>query len=140
MTEFLVCSRCEGLIPTTADACPHCERRGPWRRLAETTLGGALAVSLMACYGAAYPMPGPMTGPDETCSMDGDGDGDGFCQEDCDDTNRDVHPGAEDIPGDGIDQDCDGQDAVGDVVLEQDSAPDAPAPDPQMADPEEGQM
>ena len=30
---------------------------------------------------------------------------------DCDDSRADVFPGAEDIPGDGIDQDCQGGDA-----------------------------
>jgi arylsulfatase A-like enzyme len=43
-----------------------------------------------------------------------DHDGDGFSAPgggDCDDTRADVHPGAEDIPGDGIDQDCEGGDA-----------------------------
>jgi choline-sulfatase len=44
-----------------------------------------------------------------------DHDGDGFSARfgggDCDDTRADVHPGAEDIPGDGIDQDCEGGDA-----------------------------
>jgi hypothetical protein len=29
---------------------------------------------------------------------------------DCDDTNPDFHPGAEDSPGDGVDNDCDGKD------------------------------
>ncbi len=34
---------------------------------------------------------------------------------DCDDGDADVHPGAVDTPGDGIDQDCDGADAPGEV-------------------------
>jgi arylsulfatase A-like enzyme len=45
-----------------------------------------------------------------------DRDGDGFAARfgggDCDDARADVHPGAEDIPGDGIDQNCEGGDAV----------------------------
>jgi hypothetical protein len=42
-----------------------------------------------------------------------DADGDGFNEdEECDDDNPDVNPGETDIPGDGIDQDCDGADAV----------------------------
>jgi arylsulfatase A-like enzyme len=41
---------------------------------------------------------------------------------DCDDTDPTIHPGAYDIPGDGVDQDCDGQDAI--------PPPPAPAPPP----------
>jgi choline-sulfatase len=44
-----------------------------------------------------------------------DRDGDGFSARfgggDCDDGRADVFPGAEDVPGDGIDQDCQGGDA-----------------------------
>ena len=46
-----------------------------------------------------------------------DHDGDGFSARfgggDCDDTPPDVYPGADDIPGDGIDQNCEGGDARG---------------------------
>jgi hypothetical protein len=42
-----------------------------------------------------------------------DVDGDGYDRPaDCDDNNPDIHPGAVDAPGDGIDQDCSGADAV----------------------------
>jgi choline-sulfatase len=58
-----------------------------------------------------------------------DRDGDGYSAlfggGDCDDHRADVYPGAEDIPGDGIDQNCEGGDAVASV--EAGSAEPAPA-------------
>ena len=62
----------------------------------------------------------PYNGVDDDCdaaSPDDDLDGDGFpLAQDCEDDDPSVHPGAEDPP-DGHDQDCDGVDSCGALVL-----------------------
>lgn len=54
--------------------------------------------------------PGDSTPPDtDTTPPEPDADGDGFlAPEDCDDTNPDVNPDAPEVPGNGLDDDCDG--------------------------------
>ncbi|MCB9742559.1 MAG: VCBS repeat-containing protein [Alphaproteobacteria bacterium] len=59
-----------------------------------------LALSLLACT-------------DKTASFD-DADGDGYTRaEDCDDYDASVNPGAPEVCGDGVDNDCDGADDEG---------------------------
>ncbi len=116
MTMLPTCSSCAGFIPAAAALCPHCDARVPatsppfLSRLARGVLGiaggGTIALTLMACYGI------PPCDDDE--DRDGDGYGTSFCGygQDCDDADENINPGADDELGDGVDQNCDGEDGI----------------------------
>ena len=53
------------------------------------------------------------SGGDTEVGNPDDVDGDGYIEDDCHQTDPDIHPGARDTPEDGVDQDCDGLDALG---------------------------
>lgn len=60
MTTLAICASCGGFIPRAASTCPHCNATTPrplFERLRIGALGGAfgggaIALTLMACYGA----------------------------------------------------------------------------------------
>ena len=60
----------------------------------------------------APPSSAPPSRPARALDFDGDGYARALGGGDCDDRDPHVHPGALDVPGDGIDADCDGEDAT----------------------------
>jgi hypothetical protein len=130
--SLVSCHSCGGFAPAAHTACPHCDASltRPLGRIARF-LGalagsGAFMMTMAACYGVA---PHQATMPDpENCV---DGDGDGVCApQDCNDADGVVFPGAEDVEGDAIDQNCDGVDGWADPAA---TPPSEPEPDPAAA-------
>lgn len=68
-------------------------------------VAGGVAVCAMSGCSGAQP-------PGASDAIDADGDGVAALSGDCDDNNDAIFPGAVDWPGDGVDQDCDGDDDV----------------------------
>ena len=69
-----------------------------------------MGLTAAGCPGVDDIGPQPDYGAPETGIMDMDGDGYSTDEGDCDDTNADIHPMAEESPGDGVDSNCDGED------------------------------
>jgi hypothetical protein len=134
MSNILVCKHCRGPMPAACSACPHCKRAKPRRRrpsrfgtrIKQLALGASASMTLTACYGAA-PAP-PSWNPTSTGGTSSrvefptcdelaenlrtpDTDTDGYCGIfDCDESDPKINAAAVDIPGDGIDQNCNGED------------------------------
>jgi serine protease len=83
------------------------------RELMETTAVDLGAAGVDTTYGHGLIDAGAaLEALDGILPSDGDDDGYTVADGDCDDGDPAIHPGATDIPGDGIDQDCSGADAA----------------------------
>ena len=121
------CPTCAAPVTLKMTRCPHCRRAHPLGMVARAAsmvagvLGGiTISGTLAACYGAPCADPG-----DESCRNTAvptcdevssqpkidDRDGDGYCKaQDCNEDNKQINATAFDLPGDGVDQNCDGKD------------------------------
>ena len=106
MPPLIACAACGQHVLSSACSCAHCGvklkdcslRSSSAAALMGLTLGSGLIAGCEAEYGAVV-------------SYD-DEDGDGYYaqQDDCDDTDAAINPGAIDTVDDGIDSNCDGED------------------------------
>lgn len=98
--------------------------------------GGAVYIYTLKCEQPWYPDAdgdGFGSGP-AVLSCEAPAEGSWAAEEgDCDDSDSGVHPSATEIPGDGIDNDCDGEDTLADTAP-QDSGESPDSPEPQDSD------
>ena len=121
----------DGAIALVATAlCGSIELSGPLRRVARA-LGVPIAVGLVLAGAARVEWSPPLARAvqaggglaatilgalERWTDRDQDGVGAHFGGADCDEGDARSHPGAADLPDDGVDQDCDGADAVSPVA------------------------
>ena len=107
--RLIACHRCEELVLAGTCVCPHCGTGGVCRRTAALPAAALmLGLALSGCDEAG--MDDDIQPAYGVAIVDEDGDGWGVDEGDCDDTDDTIHPEAEEIPDDGVDSNCDGDD------------------------------
>lgn len=94
-------------MPSSSLGCPHCGASPALQEVRPAAML-LLGLTLSACEEISQPEYGVAI--IDTGRTDIDGDGYSPEDGDCDDDNPDIHPEAEETPGDGIDSNCDGAD------------------------------
>lgn len=113
MSVMMPCPECSRHARVTDDGCPHCgaSLRGGRRTSALVALGLTALIGCTATpkYGTTDTLTVPT---DVECDVDADGfESEALCAgEDCDDEDEEIHPEAIEVPGDGVDSNCDGED------------------------------
>ena len=117
--KLISCHACGMHHYQSEDQCPHCSVNRKIRRKigAPSAMALLLGLTLSGCgdKDTDTAEPEPSAEPEDMAlygvpALDEDGDGYIAEEEDCDDTNPDIHPGAEETPGDGVDSNCNGED------------------------------
>jgi hypothetical protein len=107
---MFICTSCGEAHQADEPTCPHCshgERRKRGTSLSAAFLLGAMGVACDLTSNETQPLYGAAM---DTGEMDMDGDGFTPNNGDCDDMDESIHPEAEEILDDGVDQNCDGED------------------------------
>ena len=107
--NLCLCPECGQHHLQSDEACPHCHVvRKPQSTRVQTAVAVMMGLQLTGCGVVVQDLYGV---PVMDTGAYVDEDGDGFpASEDCDDQDETIFPGAEEVPGDGVDQNCNGED------------------------------
>ena len=110
MTLDARCPACGLPIIGEGTACPSCSQARPRRSKTLTALTAATLLGLVVTAACERNTVALYGAPDSGNYDDEDGDGWSPVDGDCDDTDPDIHPDAEETAGDGIDSNCNDDD------------------------------